>query len=128
MTGYAIAKAVHVGAVALTLLSFLVRGAWMLQGSAMLQRRWVRILPHLVDTALLASALYLALGVYGYPAPGQGWITAKLLALLVYIGLGTVALKRGRTRAVRAAAFAGALLTFGYIVAVALTRSPLPWG
>ena len=128
MTGYAIAKTLHVGAVALTLLSFLVRGTWMLRGSAMLQRRWVRILPHLVDTVLLASALYLALGVHGYPAVGQGWITAKLLALLLYIGLGTVALKRGRTLGVRAAAFAGALATFGYIAAVAVTRSPAPWG
>ena len=127
MTAYGVAKSVHVAAVALTLLSFLVRGAWMLQGSAWLQVRWVRIFPHLVDTVLLVSALYLALGVHGYPAPGQGWITAKLLALLLYIALGTLALKRGRTRRVRAAAFAGALGVFGYIVAVAVTKSVVPW-
>ena len=126
MSAYELAKSIHVGAVALTLLSFLVRGGWMLQGSPRLQARWVRIVPHLVDTVLLASALYLALGVYGYPAPGQGWITAKLLALLLYIVLGTLALKRGRTRAVRASAFVGALGVFTYIVAVAVTKSTLP--
>ena len=128
MSAYELARSVHVGAVALTALSFCLRGLWMLQGSARLQAGWVRIFPHVVDTVLLASALYLAVGVYGYPAPGQGWITAKLMALLVYIVLGTVALKRGRTRAVRAAAFAGARGVFGYIVAVAVSKSVLPWG
>lgn len=128
MSAYELARSVHLGAVVLTALSFCLRGVWMLRGSALLHARWVRIFPHVVDTVLLASALYLAVGVYGYPAPGQGWITAKLVALLVYIGLGTVALKRGRTRRVRAAAFAGAVAVFGYIVAVALSRSALPWG
>ncbi len=127
MSAYELARSVHLGAVVLTALSFCLRGLWMLQGSARLHARWVRIFPHVVDTVLLASALYLAVGVYGYPAPGQGWITAKLVALLVYIVLGTVALKRGRTRAVRAGAFAGALAVFGYIVAAAHTRSVLPW-
>ena len=127
MSAYELARSVHVGAVALTALSFCLRGIWMLQGSARLHARWVRIFPHVVDTVLLASALYLAVGVYGYPVPGQGWITAKLVALLVYIGLGTVALKRGRTLAVRAGALAAALAVFGYIVAVAVTKSALPW-
>jgi uncharacterized membrane protein SirB2 len=55
----------------------------------------------------------------------RGWLWAKVIALLVYIGLGTIALKRGRTRGVRIAAFAGALATFAYIVSVAIAKSPL---
>lgn len=103
---------------------FLVRGLWMLAGSARLQQRWVRVVPHIVDTLLLASAIGLAVwsGQYPFQAP---WLTAKLIALVAYIGLGTVALKRGRTRQVRALAFAGALACFTYILAVAVTKNPL---
>ncbi|MHB1249164.1 MAG: SirB2 family protein, partial [Polaromonas sp.] len=55
----------------------------------------------------------------------QAWLTAKVLALTVYIVLGSVALKRGKTRGVRRWAFAAALAAFVYIVAVALTRQAM---
>lgn len=82
--------------------------------------------PHVIDTALLASAVTLAVLSGQYPL-AQGWLSAKVLALLLYIVLGTVALKRGKTRAVRAGAFAAALACFGYIVAVAVSKQPLPF-
>jgi uncharacterized membrane protein SirB2 len=123
---YTLLKYLHVGSVALSGAGFALRGAWMLRGSPMLARRWVRITPHLVDTALLASAIALALMSGQYP-PAQGWLTAKVLGLIAYIALGTIALKRGRTRALRLAAFCGALLVFAYIVAVATTKSVLPY-
>lgn len=56
----------------------------------------------------------------------QSWLIAKVLALLAYIVLGTVALKRGRTKTVRVIAFAAALAAAPYIVAIALARNPLP--
>ena len=123
MTYFAL-KHIHVTFAALSGLLFLVRGIWMLTGSQQLQRRWVRIVPHVVDTLLLASAIGLAVWSSQYPGQ-QSWLTAKVLALVAYIVLGTIALKRGRTRHVRAAAFAGALACFAYIVAVAVTKSPL---
>lgn len=123
---YLIAKHLHTTAVALTLVLFVVRGAWMLAGSGMLQRRWVRIAPHVIDTVLLLSALYLAIAVWGWPATLHGWITAKIVALLAYIVLGTIALKRGRTKAVRATALVAALLVFAYLVAVALSKQVIP--
>lgn len=96
----------------------------MLIGSPLLQRHWVKRLPHVVDSLLLASALGLAGWSHQYP--GQlPWLTAKVAALLVYIVLGSVALKYGRSRGIRAAAFAMALVTFGYIVTVAVTRNSL---
>jgi uncharacterized membrane protein SirB2 len=55
------------------------------------------------------------------------WLKAKLLALVSYIVLGTIALRRGPTPAIRALAFASALVTLGYMVAVATTRNPLPF-
>lgn len=123
---YMIAKHLHTTTVALTLVFFLVRGGWMFTGSAMLQRKWVRIAPHVIDTVLLLSALYLAIAVWGWPATLHGWITAKLVALVLYIVLGTIALKRGRTRAVRGTAFVGALVVFAYLVAVALSKQVVP--
>ncbi len=126
ITTYALVKNLHVGCVLLSGAGFALRGAWMLQGSPLLAQRWVRVLPHVIDTVLLASAIALALMLEQYPLM-QGWLTAKLIGLVVYIALGTIALKRGRTRAVRLAAFGGALLVFAYIVAVALTKSVLPY-
>jgi uncharacterized membrane protein SirB2 len=120
---YLTLKHVHMSCAAASGTFFLVRGMWMLGGSARLQQRWVRVAPHVIDTLLLASAIGLAIWSAQYPGR-QPWLTAKILALLAYIGLGTVALKRGRTKPVRAAAFAAALLCFAYIAAVAVTKNP----
>jgi uncharacterized membrane protein SirB2 len=114
-------KHFHMSCAALSGSLFLLRGAWMLRASSMLQRRWVRIAPHVVDTLLLASAIGLAAWSQQYPGQ-QPWLTAKVCALLGYIVLGTIALKRGRTEGQRGAAFAGALALFGYIVLAAVTK------
>lgn len=126
MTAYPALKAVHVACVAASYALFFTRGVWMARESAMLQRRWVKIVPHVVDTALLASAIALAVMIRQYPFV-SAWLTAKVLGLLVYIGLGMIALGRGRTRQARIAAWVAAQMVFFYIVAVALTRDPLPW-
>lgn len=119
-------KHVHITAVTLSFALFLLRGVWMLGESAMLERRWVRVVPHVVDTVLLAAGIWLAVMLRQIPGVSE-WLTAKIVALVLYIGLGTVALKRGRTRSQRAAAWMAALAVFGYIVAVALTKNPTPW-
>jgi uncharacterized membrane protein SirB2 len=114
-------KHFHMGCAGLSGSLFLLRGVWMLHASPMLQQRWVRIAPHIVDTLLLASAIGLA--VWSRQCPGQQpWLTAKVSALLGYIVLGTIALKHGRTRGQRAAAFVAALALFAYIVTVAVTK------
>lgn len=120
---YLAVKHVHMTFVALSGLLFLLRGIWMLADSPRLQARWVKIVPHAIDTVLLASAIILAVWSAQYPF-AQGWLTAKLLALIVYIVLGSIALKRGRTRRQRAMAFAAAFAVFCYIVKVAVTRQP----
>lgn len=93
----------------------------MRRDSPMLGRRWVKVVPHVVDTVLLGSAVTLAIWSSQYPF-AQDWLTAKVLALAVYIALASVALKRGKTRRVRIAAFAAAAAVLLYIVRVALTR------
>lgn len=123
---YGAVRTLHVACAAISIAGFAVRGALMLAESPLLRHRFVRIAPHVVDTLLLASALWLAWFLAQAPFV-HAWLTAKVLALLAYIVLGSIALKRGRTKAVRAGACAGALVTAGYIVAVALTRDATPW-
>lgn len=122
---YALIKATHITCAALSFSLFFLRGVWMLYTPQRLRALWVRVLPHIIDTVLLASAI--ALAVLSRQYPGElPWLTAKIVALLVYIGLGMVALRRGRTRGIRALAWFAALGVFGYIVAVAYTRNPWP--
>ena len=123
---YLAVKHLHMGCAALSGSLFLLRGVWMLRYSTMLQRRWVRVLPHCIDTVLLASALVLVFWSGQYPF-AQPWLGAKVVALLLYIVLGAIALKRGPTRKARVLAFGAALLTFLYIVAVATTRQVVPF-
>ncbi|HQR53961.1 MAG TPA: SirB2 family protein [Burkholderiales bacterium] len=120
---YTLLKNVHVGCVAITIVLFVVRGVWMIRGTLRNRGRWARVAPHVVDTVLLASAIAMAVMLGAYPGTA-GWLTAKVIGLFVYILLGTVALKRGRTLQMRIAAFAGALVSFSYVVSVALTHDP----
>ncbi len=124
---YLALKHFHVTCAVLSGSLFLLRGFWMLRDSAALQQRWVRIAPHVIDTLLLTSALVMVFWSGQYPFV-QNWLTAKVIALVVYIRLGTIALKRGKTKAVRVKAFIGALLVFAYIVGVALTRQAVIFG
>lgn len=120
-------KYVHVGAVILSFFLFFLQGLWMMATPEKLAVRWVRVVPHVVDTVLLVSAIVLAAATGQYPFV-QPWLTAKVLALLLYILLGTVALRRGRTRQARIVAWILAPTVFGCIVAVARTRVPVPRG
>lgn len=119
---YIILKHIHLTCIALTFLLFSIRGFWMLTESAKLQLKWVKIAPHIIDTCLLVSAISLAVMLELSPFV-HGWLMAKIVGLFAYIILGTIALKRGKTKAVRTTAFVLALLTFGYIVKVALSKS-----
>lgn len=126
MSGYLVLKYVHVGAVAASLGLFFLRGLWMMTSPERLRGRWVRVVPHGIDTLLLASALALAALTAQYPFV-QPWLTAKVLALVAYILLGLIAFRYGRTRRQRIVAWVAALAMSGYIVAVAVTRQPVPW-
>jgi len=119
-------KIIHVTTAAVSYTLFVVRGIWMVNGSPRLSERWARIVPHVNDTLLLAAAIWMTVLTHQYPGT-HAWLTAKLAALLVYIGLGTVALKRGKTRRARITTWLAAQVVFFYIIAVALTRNPLPW-
>lgn len=123
---YSLLKQLHLSTIVVTLALFLLRGIWMIADSPRLQIRWVRIVPHVNDTLLLGSGIGLAILLQQYPLV-HGWLTAKFLALIVYIVLGSYALKRGKTRRQRIVAWSMALLVFAYMVAVAVTHDPFPF-
>ena len=120
-------KTLHVTAAVLSISGYFLRGMLMLFESPLLRARVLRVVPHIVDTILLVSAIALAVQIHQYPLV-HGWLTAKVLALVAYIVVGAVGLHYGRTKRIRALAFGAALLIFAYIVGVALTRQPfLGW-
>jgi uncharacterized membrane protein SirB2 len=122
---YQFLKHLHVDLVFLSLAFFLIRGIWMLMRSSMLKHRWVKILPHIIDTFLLTSAILLAVKSDQLPGPTQ-WLNIKLAFLLIYIVAGSIALRRGRTRQIKLIAFGIALFAASWMVTTAVTKSP--WG
>jgi len=119
-------KYVHVTCVILSGSGFLVRGVWMMRESPWLQKKWVRVAPHIIDTILLGSAILLSIQIQQYPLVHH-WLTAKVLALLAYIVIGAIGLKYGSTKKIRICAWLVAIAIFVYIVLVALTRQVLPF-
>ena len=119
-----IAKDIHVSCVIITFILFFIRGVWMIIDSDLLQRKWTRRVPPVIDTTLLASAIVLSVTIYQYPFV-HAWLTAKVVALFLYIGLGMLALTYGKTKAIRISAWVAAQFCFVYIVAVAITKNPL---
>jgi uncharacterized membrane protein SirB2 len=120
---YAAVKQLHVAAVVASWALFFLRGVWMIADSPRLKARWARVVPHVNDTILLLAGVYLATAIGLQP-----WIVAKLVALVAYILIGMVAITRGRTKAVRIAAWIAAQCVFLYILAVAVRKHPLPLG
>lgn len=124
---YSFIKHLHMSTAALSVAFFALRGGWTMLSPQMLERRWVRIAPHVIDTVLLLSALTLAALLISAGA-SYDWMLAKVGALVAYIALGTIALKRGRAPAIRMAALLAALGVIAYIFAVAFSKQPFPFG
>jgi len=117
-------KWLHMACALLSGGGFFIRGILMMRESAWLQVRMVKIAPHVVDTVLLLSAIALA-SQWGWAALQLPWLLAKIMALLVYIGLGVVALRAGRSKRGRVLAWLAALLVFAYMITVAVSKNPL---
>jgi uncharacterized membrane protein SirB2 len=122
---YELLRVIHIACAVASGLGFFARGVLMMRASPLLAAPWMRVAPHVIDTALLGAAVGLVVLTGQYPFV-VGWVTAKVLGLLAYIGLGMFALRRGRTMTIRVVCWLAALAVFGYIVSVAVTRNP--WG
>ena len=126
MSVYLTLKLFHIIFAAVTFLGFAARGYWMIVASDLLDHRVTRIAPHIIDTLFLASGIGMLLAISLNPL-AQPWLLAKFGGLILYVLLGTVAIKRGSNRNIRIRAFIAALATFAYIVGVGLTRSTMSW-
>lgn len=120
---YATLKIIHITSAIFSYILFTIRGLWMMQASPRLQLRWVKILPHVIDTILLVSAIALVTMIQQYPGINT-WLNAKIGGLLLYIMLGMVALRFGKTRKIKTMSWIAAQIVFFYIVLVALTKNP----
>lgn len=132
---YLTLKYLHVTCVILSISGFCLRGMLLVRKSALAGRHgepagewhggraWLRALPHINDSLLLAAAIGLAVVLEQYPFV-NGWLTAKIFGLLAYILLGALALKPGRDPRVRIMAGLTAVAAFGWIVSVALSKHP----
>ena len=116
-------KWLHVAAVLISGGLFATRGVAMLAGARWHMAAPLRYLSYTIDTALLTAALMLATMLHQYPF-AHGWLTAKVLLLVVYVVLGSYALKRGSTRLVRVWSFAAALAVYAFIITIARAHDP----
>jgi uncharacterized membrane protein SirB2 len=123
---YLLVKHLHMGMAYLSISLFILRSSLSVTESPLLQHKLVKILPHLIDTFLLFFAILLMITIKQYPFIDT-WLTAKLIALLAYIGVGSIAIKRGKTAVIRLWASIIAVLIFTYIIGVAKTHHALSW-
>lgn len=123
---YIIIKHIHLTSIVISLLLFTFRGFLMCRDSEALSKKWLRISPHIVDTVLLISAAMLAWKIQQYPFI-DSWLTAKILALVAYIALGSIALKSKRSKKIKVTAFALSLIVVSYILMVATHHNPWPF-
>ncbi|GEA07703.1 SirB family protein [Alteromonas sp. KUL42] len=121
---YMMAKHLHLTAVALSILFFVFRFIWSQFDAQALSKKWVKILPHVIDTILLASAIWLCVILSQYPF-ANAWLTFKLIGVVLYIVLGLFALKRAKSTVGRWAFFVAALAVLMATAMVAVTKQPL---
>jgi uncharacterized membrane protein SirB2 len=121
---YAQIKWVHIAAVIASGLLFLLRGVAVQAGARWPMATSVRWLSIAIDSVLLTAAMMLVSILHQYPFV-QAWLTVKVCLLVVYIGLGTFALKRGRTPRARLMFFVVALMVYAFIISVAIAHHPL---
>lgn len=121
---YEIVKHLHLTAIALSVVLFLWRFVLNAMQSPMLQKKWLKIIPHIVDTLLLLSAATLCVMLKQYPLV-DAWVTEKLLALVMYIFMVTLALKLGRSGFMRGIGLVGALSWIAYAGMVAVSKQPI---
>mgnify|MGYP003528914358 FL=1 len=126
ITFYLPIKTVHIVSVLASGGLFALRGLLLLNGRAWAMSAPMRYLSYSIDTVLLTAALMLATllpsGVFA-----NGWLTVKLVLLVVYVVLGSFALKRGRSLKTRWLCFIAALGVYAFMLSVARTHQPLGW-
>ena len=115
----------HVALAYITVVGFVARVAMTLMKSPLRDARWLRIAPHVIDTLLLVFGIWLAVALTISPLE-HAWLMAKIVGLIVYIAFGVMAMRAG-SRRMKLFGFVGALVSVGYIFAVAYSKRVVPF-
>lgn len=121
---YVLAKHLHLTLVGVSISLFILRFLIAQKHPAWLQRRLIKVLPHVIDTGLLASAIWLCFILQQAPI-SDSWLTVKVACVIGYIFLGSLALKRATSKPKQWVSFFAALLVIAYTGTVAVTKTPL---
>ena len=121
---YMMAKHLHLTAVGLSILFFVFRFIWSQFDATALNKKWVKILPHIIDTVLLARAIWLCVILSQYPFV-NAWLTFKVIGVVLYIVFGLFALKKAKTKLSKWGFFVAALVVLMATAMVAVTKQPL---
>ncbi|MCB6184363.1 SirB2 family protein [Leeia sp. TBRC 13508] len=122
MQTYIVLKHIHMLAVVLSGAFFLKRGHWMLNADDRLEAKWVKVLPHVIDTILLGSAIGLVV-VGKWYENWPAWLSAKIVLVVLYVLFGTFALKRGKTLQIRLIMWVLAIAVFITIALTAISKA-----
>lgn len=120
MNTYVVIKHIHMTAALASGAFFLLRGLWMMQESSLFNAKLVRVLPHVIDTVLLISALTLV----GFMGSLPTFVLVKVAALFVYIALGMMAFRFMKGWGSRVFMFFLAFSVYAFILSVAITKNP----
>ncbi|NQZ31591.1 MAG: SirB2 family protein [Oceanospirillaceae bacterium] len=123
---YLIVKHSHMTLMLISVIFLIIRVLASTQNAQWLQQKWAKIAPHVIDTFLLVSALVLMVIIAQYPIANH-WLSAKVIGLVAYIGFGTLAFKGQKSTVKKLAFLLLALGCIGYMISVAVTKSPMPW-
>lgn len=123
---YLTIKTIHMTCALISFVGFLFRSYLMVIESRWLNHKVVLITPHIIDTCFLTSGAAMAFMV-NFGLFNQFWLTSKITLLMAYLFFVGMTLNRGRTRSIRVASFFFATATFGYIVGIAVWKTPLSW-
>ncbi|MGO1247613.1 MAG: SirB2 family protein [Oceanisphaera sp.] len=124
---YVAIKHAHMMFAIISITLFMLRAWLAIPSPDRIQNKLLKIAPHVIDTILLALGIWLAVLSSQIPFGNSPWLTAKVVGLVVYIIVGTIAIKRGKTHKQRLIATLIAIATFAYIYGAAISKSPFSW-
>jgi uncharacterized membrane protein SirB2 len=123
---YSIIKHLHITLALISICGFIIRGGLKISGSRLMNKKWIKIIPHIVDTALLSCGVFMAVTL-GLTLSNAPWLMAKMIALLAYISFGMITLRFAKTNQLRSISYGLAIACFGYMLLVAKTRMVIPF-
>ena len=121
---YTAVKHIHLTAIILSLVLFIARFVLLWLKSSKLNSKLLKVLPHLVDTVLIVSAITLCVLLQQYPLV-DAWVTEKLLALIMYVFMVTLALRLANNNFMRIIGFVGAISWVAFAGAVAMSKQAI---